>query len=161
PPKPAPGQPGIASDYLQEHGDIFVAVLNTGEVLAFNGHVDLGTGIRTALAQIVAEELSVAFTQVRMVLGHTEATPNQGPTIASATIQISALPLRQAAARAAECLLSLAAERLGAAPSELRVRDGAVHAPGGRMIAYGPLIGNEHIELEFSADVPLKPAAEY
>lgn len=161
PPKPAPGQPGIASDYLQEHGDIFVAVLNTGEVLAFNGHVDLGTGIRTALAQIVAEELSVAFTQVRMVLGHTEATPNQGPTIASATIQISALPLRQAAARARECLLSLAAERLGAAPSELRVREGAVHAPGGRMIAYGPLIGNEHIELEFSADVPLKPAAEY
>ncbi|WP_195845190.1 molybdopterin cofactor-binding domain-containing protein, partial [Bordetella pertussis] len=38
-----------------------------------------------ALAQIVAEELDVAFERVEMVLGHTEAAPNQGPTIASAT----------------------------------------------------------------------------
>ncbi len=73
---------------------------DTGEVLAFNGHVDLGTGIRTALAQIVAEELDVPLARVRMVLGHTEATPNQGPTIASASIQISAIPLRRAAAQA-------------------------------------------------------------
>src|SRR4051812_31550943 len=83
--KPAPGQPGAASDYVPSTPDIFVAVLATGRVLAFNGHVDLGTGIRTSLAQIVAEELDVELGRVEMVLGHTEAAPNQGPTIASAT----------------------------------------------------------------------------
>ena len=59
PVKPAAGQPGIASDYLQAHADIFITVLASGEVMAFNGHVDLGTGVRTSLAQIEAEELDV------------------------------------------------------------------------------------------------------
>src|SRR5690606_18936186 len=79
-PKPPPRQPGIASDYKQPYDDVFVAVLASGEVLAFNGHVDLGTGVRTALAQIVADELDVTLEQVKVVLGHTSATPNQGPT---------------------------------------------------------------------------------
>lgn len=69
-------------------------------VYAFNGHVDLGTGIRTSLAQIVAEELDLSLDQVKMVLGDTERAPNQGATIASATVQISAIPLRNAAAEA-------------------------------------------------------------
>jgi nicotinate dehydrogenase subunit B len=100
-PRPAPGQPGAASDYVQPEPDIFVALLASGEVLAFNGHVDLGTGVRTALSQIVAEELDLPLSAVKVVLGHTGCAPNQGPTIASATIQISAIPLRRAAAQAA------------------------------------------------------------
>ena len=89
-PRPSPGQPGAASDFISDLPDIFVAIRASGQILAFNGHVDLGTGIRTSLAQIVAEELEVEANAVTMVLGHTEATPNQGPTIASASIQISA-----------------------------------------------------------------------
>ncbi|MBN9325109.1 MAG: xanthine dehydrogenase family protein molybdopterin-binding subunit, partial [Delftia acidovorans] len=65
PPRPAPGQPGTATDYVQSTPEVFVAVLadeaapQGWRALAFNGHVDLSTGIRTALAQIVAEELEV------------------------------------------------------------------------------------------------------
>src|ERR671915_41902 len=66
---------------------------------AYNGHVDLGTGIRTALGQIVAEELDVSFARVVVVLGDTSLVPNQGATIASETIQITAVPLRKAAAQ--------------------------------------------------------------
>lgn len=73
---PSPGQPGAASSYLQPLPDVFIAMLAEGQVLAFNGHVDLGTGIGTALAQIVAEELSIDMTRVRTVLGHTESAPN-------------------------------------------------------------------------------------
>src|SRR5471032_2271169 len=83
PVKPAPGQPGSGSSYVQDSPEMFVAILDDGRILAFNGHVDLGTGIRTSLAQIVAEELDVAVDQVRMVLGDTERAPNQGATIAS------------------------------------------------------------------------------
>ncbi len=64
----------------------------TGPGDGYNGHVDLGTGIRTALAQIVAEELDVAVGSVDMVLGHTGLVPNQGGTIASETIQVTANP---------------------------------------------------------------------
>ena len=79
------------------HSETFVRIAADGSVNAYNGHVDLGTGIRTALGQIVAEELDVSFARVVVVLGDTTDVPNQGPTIASETIQISAVPLRKAA----------------------------------------------------------------
>src|ERR1700751_2382968 len=82
-------------------------------VPAFNGHVDLGTGVRTSLGQIVAEELDVSFARVVVVLGDTSRVPNQGATIASETIQIPAVPLRKAAAQARQFLVARAAERLG------------------------------------------------
>src|ERR1700722_6738606 len=88
--------------------ELFLALDAKGEVTGFNGHVDLGTGIRTALAQIVAEELDVPFERVRMVLGSTSVAPNQGGTIASETIQITSKPLRAAAATARAHLLKLA-----------------------------------------------------
>jgi hypothetical protein len=84
PATPAPGQPGSNSSFVQDSPEIFVAVLDDGRILAFNGHVDLGTGIRTSLAQIVAEELDVGAARVQMILGDTSEVPNQGPTIASA-----------------------------------------------------------------------------
>ena len=56
--------------------DIFLALHPDGSVSAFNGHVDLGTGIRTSLAQIVAEELDIAFECVQMVLGSTMVVPD-------------------------------------------------------------------------------------
>ena len=63
--------------------ETFIKITADGGVTAFNGHVDLGTGIRTALGQIVAEELDVSFARVVVVLGDTSRVPNQGPTIAS------------------------------------------------------------------------------
>lgn len=162
--KPSPGQPGNASGYVQPLPDVFIALLGDGGVVAFNGHVDLGTGIRTALAQIVAEELSVALERVTMVLGHTEEAPNQGPTIASATIQISAIPLRKAAAQAREHLLALAAARLGVDAAALAIEDGVIHvrsAPA-RGLTYASLLAGRKIVLVLEpGEVPLKPASAY
>jgi len=101
-------RPDGASGY-----ETFIRITADGAVYAYNGHVDLGTGIRTALGQIVAEELDVSFARVVVVLGDTMHVPNQGPTIASETIQISAVPLRKAAAQARQFLLARAAERDG------------------------------------------------
>src|SRR5947199_10753079 len=92
--------------------ETFIRITADGSVTAYNGHVDLGTGIRTALGQIVAEELDVSFARVVVILGDTAVVPNQGATIASETIQITAIPLRKAAAQARHFLLARAAERL-------------------------------------------------
>src|SRR3954463_335084 len=91
--------------------ETFIKIAADGAVTAYNGHVDLGTGIRTALGQIVAEELEVSFARVAVVLGDTALVPNQGPTIASETIQITAVPLRKAAAQARHFFLARAAEK--------------------------------------------------
>ena len=82
---------------------LFLAIDGSGRVWAFNGHVDLGTGVKSALTQIVAEELNLRMDQVHMVLGDTLRVPT-GATIASATLQISAVPLRKAAATARQWL---------------------------------------------------------
>src|SRR3982075_4449732 len=103
--------------------ETFITIAADGSVTAFNGHVDLGTGIRTALGQIVAEELDVSFARVVVVLGDTSRAPNQGATIASETIQITAVPLRHAAAQARPFLLGRAAEKLELPASELTIED--------------------------------------
>ncbi len=172
PPRPAPGQPGTASDYVQATPEIFVALCAREEApgwraIAFNGHVDLGTGIRTSLAQIVAEELDVPLAQLDMVLGHTNAAPNQGPTIASASIQISAVPLRRAAAQAREHLLRLAAAHWNVARDALRVRDGVIRFiqdADPRTLHYGQLLRGRHVRLELAGpdqEVRLKPTQDY
>src|SRR5580704_14545853 len=106
--------------------ETFIRITADGSVTAFNGHVDLGTGIRTALGQIVAEELDVSFARVVVVLGDTSRAPNQGPTIASETIQITAVPLRNAAAQARRFLLARAAERLELPIEDLTIEDGLI-----------------------------------
>lgn len=140
---------------------LFIAICDSGEVYAFNGHVDLGTGVRTALGQIVAEELYLRMEQVCMVLGDTESTPNQGATIASATLQISAVPLRNAAAEARRWLLQQAAQRFNRTVDQLTLRDGAIVDPQGQTLTYGELVAGVHVELPISGDAPLKPQAEY
>ncbi len=139
----------------------FVLVRASGEITAFNGHVDLGTGVRTALAQIVAEELDVAFERVAMVLGDSAVAPDQGPTLASETIQLSAKPLQIAAAQARHWLIGKAAEALGVPAADLVVEDGVVQTQAGdnRRMTYGELIGGERIRLALAADAPVKPAS--
>jgi nicotinate dehydrogenase subunit B len=140
--------------------ETFVKITADGSVTAYNGHVDLGTGIRTALGQIVAEELDVSFARVVVVLGDTAVVPNQGATIASETIQVSAVPLRQAAAQARQFLIARAAERLELKIADLSIEDGLVRGKDNRSVSYGELIGDETVLLEL-AEVPVKAASAY
>src|SRR6476659_6218229 len=141
--------------------ETFVKITADGSVTAFNGHVDLGTGIRTALGQIVAEELDVSFARVVVVLGDTSRVPNQGATIASETIQITAVPLRKAAAQARHFLVARAVERLELPVEELVIEDGLIRGRDNRSVSYGELIAGETIRLELADDIPVKAAGAY
>ncbi|MEO8123285.1 MAG: molybdopterin cofactor-binding domain-containing protein, partial [Burkholderiales bacterium] len=159
-PPPAPGQPPMIPPNPAEGVEILLAVWDNGKVAGLNGHVDLGTGIRTALAQIIAEELDVEPGQVEMVLGDTAMAPNQGPTIASASIQITAVPLRQAAAQARAFLLARAATALGVEQTELVVQAGVVQH-GEQRISYADLVRGEKFHLLLDPEVDVKPVQEY
>ena len=154
----------IVSDAsLGDAAELYIAIDSVGRVKAFNGHVDLGTGIRTSLAQIVAEELHVPFEHVEMVLGATSAAPNQGATIASETIQITAVPLRQAAATARHHLMAKAAALKGTAVEHLVLEDGVIRAGNGAnwSFTFGELVAGEHVRLSIDASAELKPASAY
>lgn len=141
--------------------ETFIKITADGSVIAYNGHVDLGTGIRTALGQIVAEELDVSFARVVVVLGDTSRVPNQGATIASETIQITAVPLRKAAAQARHFLVTRAAERLELAVEDLTIEDGLVRGKDNRSVSYGELIAGDTFRLELADDVAVKDVGTY
>ncbi|MBF8674962.1 molybdopterin-dependent oxidoreductase [Pseudomonas fulva] len=160
-PPSGPVAKGVTPVTRERELALFIAVCDDGRVYAFNGHVDLGTGIRTSLAQIVAEELNLRMDQVHMVLGDTERAPNQGATIASATLQISAVPLRKAAATARRHLLKRAALRLGCEPESLRIEEGVVLTDDGTALSYAELVKGENQQLPIAEDAPLKPIEDY
>ncbi|MBP2199492.1 molybdopterin cofactor-binding domain-containing protein [Pantoea cypripedii] len=140
---------------------LFLAIDGAGNVWAFNGHVDLGTGVKTALTQIVAEELNLRMDQVQMVLGDTLRVPNQGATIASATLQISAVPLRKAAAVARQWLTQQAAARLQVTVDALTLDAGEFRLADGTTLNFAQLVNGQRSQLPIAHDVPLKPASEY
>ena len=93
--------------------DSWLAIAPDGTVTVYSGKVDLGTGVETALAQIVAEELDVPFNRIHMIELDTAKAIDQGITAGSRTIERGGPQLRQAAAAARQELLKLAATRLG------------------------------------------------
>lgn len=140
----------------------FIAMSADGKVTAFNGHVDLGTGVRTSLAQIVADEIGVRFEDVTMILGDTNRTPNQGPTIASSTLQVSAVPLRQAAAQVREMLTALAAKAIKLPAEQLRAEQGFVfvEAHPAKRLSYAQLAEGQDLNLPLDTSVQLKSVKE-
>jgi nicotinate dehydrogenase subunit B len=142
--------------------DGFLAIDGAGNVAVFSGKVDLGTGVRTALAQIAAEELSVPLARVNVVQGDTALTPDQGVTFGSLSIQNGGMQIRQAAATARAALLAHAAAKLKVAQEDLVVRDGVV-APksGGKGLSYAKLVGNRTFDLKLDPKAPLKDPKDY
>src|SRR5438445_10360461 len=155
------GSLSVVQRSISDAFETFIKITSDGSVTAYNGHVDLGTGIRTALGQIVAEELDVSFARIVVVLGDTSVVPNQGATIASETIQITAVPLRKAAAQARQFLVARAAERLEAQVEDLSIEDGLIRGKDNRSVSYGELISDEIIRLELSDDVQVKDVSAY
>ena len=99
--------------------DSWLAVAADGTVTMYTSKVDLGTGVVTALSQIVAEELDVPFHAIHMETGDTSQTIDQAATVGSATIARGGPQLRQAAAAARQELLKLASAKLQAPVTQL------------------------------------------
>lgn len=146
-----------------------------GHVTAYSGKVDMGTGIRTALIQIVAEELDVDLEAVCLVMADSALCPNQGKSTASVGVAIGGQPLRVAACEARAELLRRAASRFAVPVEELDTRGGAVFvsAHPERLVRYGELLTDGPISRplqitnrtdwgpELSGFAPFKPRSKY
>ena len=131
-----------------------------GTVTVFTGKVELGQGILTALAQIAADELDVAYERVQMVSADTSRSPNEGMTAGSQSVEQSGTALRYAAAEARDMLLRLASARWGVAADKLAINDGVVSA-GASSTTYWELAQNANFKREATARVTPKPAAQH
>jgi nicotinate dehydrogenase subunit B len=141
--------------------DSFLALQPDGSVVVYSGKVDLGTGHRIAMRQMVGEELSLPVARIALVEGDSQRTPNQGPTAGSSGVMRGGVELRRAAASLREGLLALAATRLGLDAAALRLRDGQVVTADGRSLPVAELAGAGPLKLPMNPKAPLKPPAEF
>ena len=144
--------------------DSFISIEANGKVTVFVGKVDLGTGTKTAMAQMAADELDVAFEQISMVMGDTATTPDQWMTGANLTIAQGGGELRKACATARAALLSRASTKLGSPVSALVVDRGvvSVKADPSKFVTYSDVLqGVSTADLKVDAKATNKPASEY
>jgi nicotinate dehydrogenase subunit B len=133
--------------------DSWIAISPDGTVTFFTSKVEIGTGIQTALAQIIAEELDVPFERVILDSGDTTKSIEQGSTVGSRTIERAGPQVRQASAAARQELLKLASARLGVPADKLTVENGVVSATddGSKKVSYGQLIGGKKFNTRITA----------
>ena len=138
-----------------EELDSWLSIGRDGKVTVYTGRIDMGTGIETAFGQIIADELDVPFESVKMVMGDTELTPDQGKSTASSNIGQGAPPLRIAAAEARRALLKMAADRFRVSVEDLDVADGIVRVrkASSKRISYGELIGGRRFRTRLDQKV--------
>ena len=146
----------------KEAVDSWLTITPDNKVTIFVGKVDLGTGSRTALMQLAADELDVAFERIELVMGDTARTPDQWLTAANLTIFQGGGELKKAAATARRALVERAAQRLGVPAADLTVQDGVVRvkAAPDRSLTYGALIG-DGVKLDVDAKIETKKPADY
>ncbi len=123
--------------------DAWLRVEKDGTIRIFTGKVEIGMGVETGFAQIVAEELDLLPASVSFVMGDTSLTPDQGGVGGSTSIALGAQPLRNVAATARSLLLQIASQRLGVPADQLQVTRGIVSAKAGdsKSVSYGELAG--------------------
>jgi nicotinate dehydrogenase subunit B len=154
----AAGPRSVAADAVEG----FLAIAPDGAVTVYAGKVDLGTGARIALPQIVADELGAEIGRVGLVEGDTALTPDQGSTGGSTGIPVGAMQIRRAAATARERLLALGAARLDRPAGELEAVDGMVRPIGGGPgVAFAALLTEGLFALKVDPAVKLKAPAGF
>jgi len=139
--------------------DRWLRINRDGTVTVFPGKVEIGQGILTALAQIVAEELDVSLARVRLAPADTSYSPDEGMTSGSQSITDGGTALRYASAEARDLLLQRAATRLGVSLEQLSVADGVVTARSGGSASYWDLASDDLLAREATAEIAPKPAS--
>ena len=124
------------------------------------GKVEIGQGIVTALAQIAADELDVDIARVQMVRTNTSASPNEGVTSGSLSVQHSGRAIRFACAEIRKIFLDAAAERLGVASDVLAISDGVISGPGNVATRYWELAAEVSLDRDAAVGAQPKSSAQ-
>jgi nicotinate dehydrogenase subunit B len=141
--------------------DAWIRVDADGRVTAFTGKVEFGQGIKTALMQVVAEELEINLSQLTLVTADTSRTPDEGYTAGSHSVQDSGTALRNAAAQVREILLTQAAHRWSVPAEQLHAEAGAVINPDGSKLTYGELVAPTLLHVQAQPVSKLKDPSQF
>jgi len=159
-------QEGTGRPVLQGGPADFNAYMRIGEdgrVACYTGKIEMGQGIVTSLAQMLADELDVGVDDVDMVMGDTDLCPFDRGTWGSLSTRAFGPSLRTAGAEARRVLVEMAAERLNVPADNLATEGGAVFERSNKAhrITYGALAQGKKIERQLKDPVAVKKPSEF
>ncbi len=156
---------GDPSSWSESQADFntFFRIGADGRITCFTGKIEMGQGVITSLAQMLADELVVTLTSVEMVMGDTLLCPYDRGTFGSLSTPYFGVALRQAAAEARSVLVQMAAEKLNVPPSQLKVKDGQIidRKNSNQSVTYAKLTGGKIIERRLKQSVSPLPASQH
>ncbi len=146
-----------------EDFNAYLVIHENGRVTVFSGKIEMGQGVLTSQAQMVAEELGVDLAKIDMVLGDTDKCPWDMGTFGSLTTRMFGPALRAAVAQARLTLMTLAAGKLGVAADRLVVENGVVSVIGDaqRKVSYAELSKGARIAQVVDRKAALRSVAEF
>ncbi len=153
-----PGGRGYPEDF-----NAYLRIAEDGSVTCYTGKIEMGQGIIAALAQMLVEELEVAYESVSMVMGDTKLCPWDAGTNGSRSVKYFGPALRAAGAEAREVLIQMAAEYLELPPERLYAQNGVVRdrSGSGKEVAYGVLTKGKTIERRLGRKPALKSPSAF
>ncbi|MGO8753903.1 MAG: molybdopterin cofactor-binding domain-containing protein [Gallionellaceae bacterium] len=146
-----------------EDFNAYLLIGKNGRVTVFSGKIEMGQGVLTSQAQMVAEELGVELASIDMVLGDTDKCPWDRGTFGSLTTRMFGPALRAAAARAREVVITLAAKKLGVPNERIMIKDGIAFVAGepNRQVSYGELSKGARITQVVDKKAVLRSVSEF
>jgi xanthine dehydrogenase large subunit len=132
-----------------------VHVYSDGSIHLNHGGTEMGQGLFTKVAQIVAEEFGVPLHFVRITATNTSKVPNASPTAASSGTDLNGMAAKIAAGAIRQRMAAFAAQHWGVAAEAVEFRDGRVFA-GNASMSFGELARECRL-----ARVPLSDAGHY
>lgn len=154
--------PGSGDSRAPTDFNAFVRIAEDGRVSCLTGKIEMGQGPITSLAQMLADELDVAYEQVDMIMGDTDLCPWDMGTWGSLTTRAFGPLLRAAAAEARAVLLELGSDSLGVPVSRLMVKDGVIfdRQNESRRVTYGALAKGKQITRHLKVKPELKEVSQ-
>ncbi|MGA9292916.1 MAG: molybdopterin cofactor-binding domain-containing protein [Ignavibacteriaceae bacterium] len=146
-------QQGYPSDF-----NAYLKISEEGRVACYTGKIEMGQGIITSLAQMLADELDVSLDSIDMVLGDTDLCPYDRGTFGSLTTRFFGPALRAAGAEGRSVLLEMASEKLKVPVKNLEVDNGVVYEKKNKKnkISYSQLTKGKRIERHVNGHAEIK-----
>ncbi len=140
----------------------YLLIQEDGQVKLFTGKIEMGQGIITSLAQMLADELDVQFESIEMVMGDTDLCPWDMGTFGSMSTRFFGPPLRAAGAEARATLIELASQEMNVPKDRLATRNGMVYDKENEnnRLSYGEITRGKKIAKILDENVPVKSAGE-
>lgn len=145
----------FTATHLNQAGAL-LHIYTDGSVLINHGGTEMGQGLNTKVAQVVAEELGLDIARVRVSAADTSKVSNTSATAASSGTDLNGKAAQDAAQKIKDALIAYAAARYGVAPDEVSFRSNQVYCGDKAVLGFA-----EFVQQAYNARVPLWSSGFY